>query len=71
MLDENKKPLEEKAEEERLIFESFQKDKEDKEEILIKVDGLDKDINASKKKIQSYMLLEQKEEILLCVRVMR
>ena len=52
MLDENKKPLEEKAEEERLKFESFQKDKEDKEELLIKVDGLDKDINASKNKIE-------------------
>ena len=49
---ENKKPLEEKAEKERVDFESFQKEKEEREKLLYRVDSLDKDIDVTKKKIE-------------------
>lgn len=49
---ENKKPLEEKAEKERIDFESFQREKEEREKLLYRVDSLDKDIDVTKKKIE-------------------
>ena len=49
---EHKKPLEEKAEKERIEFESFQREKEEREKLLYRVDSLDKDIDVTKKKIE-------------------
>lgn len=49
---ENKKPLEEKAEKERIDFESLQREKEEREKLLYRVDSLDKDIDVTKKKIE-------------------
>ncbi|MGN0830408.1 MAG: AAA family ATPase [Candidatus Ornithospirochaeta sp.] len=49
---ENKKPLEEKAEKERIDFESFQREKEEREKLLYRVDSLDKDIDVTKNKIE-------------------
>ena len=44
--------MEEKAEKERVDFESFQKEKEEREKLLYRVDSLDKDIDVTKKKIE-------------------
>ena len=40
------------TEKERIDFESFQREKEEREKLLYRVDSLDKDIDVTKKKIE-------------------